>query len=131
MKFLFRLLVMVFVVPATYFFVYWVPFSLAPSLQHDWIPGTTSLVCAVGVGWYVWRLLGSTPEGLISSILFGAIVLGAIGFCAGFFGPIILTPEANQGPLFGIFISGPLGLILGGIGGLVYRLVKKKRTATE
>jgi hypothetical protein len=127
MKLLFRLLGMLIVVPATYFFVYWVPFSLATSLQRDWIPGTTSLVCAVGVGWYVWRLLGSTPEGLISSLLFGAIILGAIGFCAGFFGPIIFTPGANQGPLLGIFITGPLGFILGGVGGLVYWLIKKKR----
>src|SRR3954463_11072611 len=47
------------------------------------------------------------------------LVLGGVGFVAGFFGPIILVPEANQGPLLGIFISGPggavLGLVLGGI----------------
>jgi len=40
-------------------------------------------------------------------------LLGGIGFAAGFFGPIILNPEANQGPLIGIFLSGPGGAILG------------------
>jgi hypothetical protein len=38
---------------------------------------------------------------------------GGIGFCAGFFGPIALNPEANQGPLIGILLSGPGGAILG------------------
>jgi hypothetical protein len=42
-----------------------------------------------------------------------ALGLGALGFGLGFFGPILLTPEANQGPLLGIFITGPLGFLLG------------------
>jgi hypothetical protein len=41
------------------------------------------------------------------------LILGAIGFVCGFFGPIALNPEANQGPLVGIFLSGPLGAVLG------------------
>lgn len=40
-------------------------------------------------------------------------VLGAVGFVTGFFGPLIFVPEANQGPLVGIFISGPAGAALG------------------
>jgi hypothetical protein len=41
------------------------------------------------------------------------LLLGAAGFAAGFFGPILFVPEANQGPLVGIFISGPAGALLG------------------
>jgi flagellar biosynthesis protein FliR len=122
---------MLVVVPATYYFVYWVPFSLVPFLEQRWIPSIISLLCAMGVGRYVWRLLGSAPTGLISSTLFGAVVLGAIGFCAGFFGPMIFTPGANQGPLLGIFITGPLGFVLGGVGGFAYGLAKKRSAATE
>jgi hypothetical protein len=44
-----------------------------------------------------------------------SVTLAVTGFCAGFYGPIALTPESNQGPLLGIFITGPAGLI----GGLV------------
>ncbi len=44
-----------------------------------------------------------------------ALVLGVVGFVCGFFGPIALSPEANQGPLLGIFISGPGGALLGAI----------------
>jgi hypothetical protein len=43
------------------------------------------------------------------------VVVGFIGFAGGFFGPLILTPEANQGPLLGIFITGPLGAAAGAI----------------
>jgi len=48
-----------------------------------------------------------------------ALTLGAAGFVCGFFGPIALSPEANQGPLLGIFISGPGGALLGAILGAV------------
>ena len=44
-------------------------------------------------------------------IVGGAIGLGLIGLVGGFFGPLLLTPEANQGPLLGIFITGPLGVL--------------------
>jgi hypothetical protein len=44
-----------------------------------------------------------------------AVVLGAVGFAAGFFGPMRLNPEANIGPLVGILMTGPAGFI----GGLV------------
>lgn len=40
-------------------------------------------------------------------------ILGAVGFLTGFLGPMIFVPEANQGPMVGIFISGPAGVALG------------------
>lgn len=40
-------------------------------------------------------------------------ILGGAGFAAGFFGPLVFAPEANQGPLVGILISGPAGAALG------------------
>ncbi len=48
-----------------------------------------------------------------------AFVLGCTGFICGYYGPIILNPGANQGPLFGIFISGPISLFVGIFLGLV------------
>lgn len=43
------------------------------------------------------------------------LYLGVVGFTAGFLGPLIFVPEANQGPLVGILISGPAGLLLGSV----------------
>ena len=42
-----------------------------------------------------------------------AIVLGICAFAAGFFGPMLLDPEANIGPLVGILITGPGGAVAG------------------
>ncbi|HJS46906.1 MAG TPA: hypothetical protein VJ773_02850 [Gemmatimonadales bacterium] len=46
-------------------------------------------------------------------ILRWALIVGGVGFAAGFFGPMFLAPGANQGPMLGIFITGPLGLVAG------------------
>jgi uncharacterized membrane protein YeaQ/YmgE (transglycosylase-associated protein family) len=50
----------------------------------------------------------------------GGVMLGATGFLVGFFGPIHFQPWANQGPMLGIFVTGPGGVLLGGLigGGL-------------
>jgi hypothetical protein len=59
---------------------------------------------------------GSPPIGV------WVLALGAVGFACGFFGPIALVPEANQGPLLGIFITGPGGVLLGLVAGIVARV---------
>jgi hypothetical protein len=105
---------------ATFFFVYWVPFSLILSDDADeWIPLIGSLVCALAVGCLVWRRATSVERGFIGHVVRWAFVVGGFGFVAGFFGPMVITPGANQGPLLGLFITGPLGFLLGGIGGAI------------
>src|SRR6266550_1716927 len=126
MKLIFRLASMLVVVPATYYFLYWVPFSFFPFSEYPLIPIIISFLGAVSVGRYVWKRLDAAPDGLASNVSLGAIVLGAIGFCGGFFGPMIFAPGANQGPLLGIFITGPLGFIAGSIGGFIYWLAKRR-----
>ncbi len=127
MKLVFRVIVVLIVVPATYCFTYWLPGSfLALVTQERWAVEVLALFCSLGAGWFVWKKLGTQPQGLMTASMVGAIVVGAIGFSAGFFGPIIFAPEANQGPLLGIFITGPLGFLLGGIGGSIYWYRKNK-----
>jgi len=58
--------------------------------------------------------------------LISALILGFTGFILGFVGPIIVAPDANQGPLLGIFITGPAGAILGAIIGFVVGFIKKR-----
>ena len=124
---LFRVIVLLVVVPATYFFVYWVPFAFVSYTVQPWIASAISLLLAIGVGWFLWNKLGSAPSDLVSSVLSGGLILGGVAFCAGFIGPIVFAPGANQGPLLGIFITGPLGFVLGLVGGFIYWRIKKKK----
>jgi hypothetical protein len=130
-KFLIRLVALLFVVPATYFFIYWVPFSLLPLGDDRELANVVSLLCAMGAGWFVWRKLATFGYGVISSIFVGAVLLGGIGFTAGFFGPIIFMPESNQGPLLGLFITGPLGFVVGAVAGLIYWVSRGRKNSNS
>lgn len=118
---------------AAFYFVFWVGGALIFAPFH--LPlGITMLgsflsgaVMAAVVVRYVWRHTASLQPGLGSSVALGAVVAGSIGFAAGFFGPILLAPDANQGPLLGIFITGPLGFLLGAVGGAVYWMARGRR----
>ena len=59
-------------------------------------------------------------HGFAAGVLGTTVILGATGFLAGFLIPVWRTPYANQGPLLGIFITGPLctaiGIVLGLLG---------------
>jgi hypothetical protein len=59
---------------------------------------------------------------MLNSMFRWAVILGVIGFLGGFIGPMIFTPGANQGPVLGIFITGPLGVVIGAIVGVVKAL---------
>jgi hypothetical protein len=50
-------------------------------------------------------------DGLLRTVLWGG-GLAAIGFIVGFVGPALLS-ESPQGPLLGIFVTGPAGAVLG------------------
>ena len=67
------------------------------------------------------------PPGVLLYGLIGAVVLGGIGFVGGFIGPIVFAPDANQGPLLGIFITGPGGAVVGFVAGLLFGAWKNRR----
>ncbi|HUK22685.1 MAG TPA: hypothetical protein VLV45_14175 [Gemmatimonadales bacterium] len=58
-----------------------------------------------------------------------ALAIGAIAFLAGFVGPMVLAPSANQGPLLGIFITGPVGLLVGLVWGLARAAGRRQSAA--
>lgn len=121
-----RVLVLLFVLPATYLFLYWIPFTLLPFGDQRWIPALLALAGAIGVGRYLWRRLGAAGATGASTVLSGGFIVGGVAFCAGFFGPMIFAPDANQGPLLGLLITGPAGFLVGLLGGLVYWRLKRR-----
>jgi hypothetical protein len=71
--------------------------------------------------------LGDRWRGVVGRAIRPALIVGGIGFAAGFFGPILLTPEANQGPLLGIFITGPIGFLIGLLYGVLHEWLHRER----
>ena len=63
---------------------------------------------------------------IFGTMLRWGTILGVVGFLCGFVGPVIFMPEANQGPLLGIFITGPLGFIIGLVVGLILSLLPRR-----
>jgi hypothetical protein len=114
---------------AAFYFVFWVGGAIVAPLQTPlWIWLAAALLVAGVVGRYVWRHTPSFQTSLVTSIMLGAVTLGGLGFSAGFWGPLVFMPDANQGPLLGIFITGPLGFMLGALGGGAYWFARERRS---
>lgn len=75
-----------------------------------------------------YRLLGEEHRSSLRRAARPAVILGGVGLALGFLGPIFLTPEANQGPLLGIFITGPGGFALGLLFGIGREVLRRRRT---
>ena len=53
-------------------------------------------------------------------------IVGVLSFLIGFVGPLIFSLNSNTGPMLGIFITGPLGAIVGAVCGVVIGLVVRR-----
>jgi hypothetical protein len=122
-----RIIVLLITVPASFYFINYIPFSLLPSLRQTPIPIIVSLLSAIGIGILIWKKLGNVSNSLAIHIIIWGIIFGAIGFILGFMGPIILNWGGKLGPMLGIFITGPIGFLVGLIGGGIYQYIKKKK----
>ncbi len=80
------------------------------------------LACAVAFRYGAWP----AARRYVGQALRWGLVVGGVGFALGFFGPMIFAPGANQGPLLGIFITGPLGFLAGLVVGFIRaRLIRE------
>ncbi|WP_395001468.1 hypothetical protein [Sphingomonas sp.] len=59
-----------------------------------------------------------TPRSPRWPILGTALMVGSVSFAIGFIGPVLVS-DSNLGPLLGIFITGPLGLLAGVLAGII------------
>lgn len=69
--------------------------------------------------------------GLFRRVAIWGFIVGSIAFAFGFFGPLIWAPDANQGPLLGIFYTGPLGTLAGLAIGFAREFLGWKATPLE
>lgn len=85
-----------------------------------WLSTAFSLACALLAAWFTWKLVAGEKTGVAVAVIGGALILGGLCFTVGFLGPMAFAKDTSQGPLIGIFIAAPVGVILGAIGGYVY-----------
>ena len=83
--------------------------------------GTLAVLC----WWFALRGHLAESRRHMKLVVIGGFVLGGIAFAVGFFGPILWAPDANQGPLLGIFITGPLGFVVGCAAGWLYARIRQ------
>jgi predicted lipid-binding transport protein (Tim44 family) len=69
----------------------------------------------------------AAPRDALWWISRAVLAVGSIGFLSGFLGPMVLRPGASAGPMMGIFITGPLGTILGLVTGIVCAALHRAR----
>ena len=81
---------------------------------------STSLFVAILVTILFWIFSKSRPDKFGYYVVAGGFAVGTTGFLLGFIGPLLLYKDNNLGPLFGIFISGPVSFLLGLIAGGLY-----------
>ena len=86
----------------------------------DAVSAVISLPFAFIAGWTVWKSSTERKIGAGFAVLSGALIFGGLGFSIGFLGPLLFAPDANQGPMLGIFITGPLGVVAGIVIGYIY-----------
>ena len=126
---IFRVVISAIVIVGTFYFFYWTALAFIPIPVG--VAAVLSYAGAMAAGWYAWTRTTSVNSSLSRSVGYWAIVVGAIGFIGGFFGPMVFAPGANQGPLLGILITGPAGVLIGALGGLVHWLVQRKRSGSS
>jgi hypothetical protein len=99
------------------------------------VPSLVVQAVCIAIGYMVYagiRFSGyqiSLPLPQYTAWLVGWVLATSfVGLIAGFFGPLLFLPGANQGPIVGIFFTGPLGAIAGLIGFRIFLSKHIKRT---
>lgn len=120
-----RAFLVIVVAPPVFAIVYWLCTTVFSIYNLIWVPHIISVLVAAEVGWIAWSRSVSlqTLAGRPLAVALGAILLGGLGFAAGFYWPLIFLPDSLQGPIFGAVGAGFIGLFLGAlIGTLFWRI---------
>jgi hypothetical protein len=90
------------------------------------ISGTAAAMCL----WFALRGHIAESRAIMKVSCRSGLVVGGVAFLAGFIGPLLLAPSA-QGPLLGIFITGPLGFVAGTVGGVIVAKLRRRKALLE
>jgi hypothetical protein len=113
---LLRILLVLYIAAVAYYFAHWFirdSFSL-------FLSEAIAVIVSLAIGWHLWRYTSKiiSEKGLVSSIVYGAIILGAIGFLVSFVWPVISSSGVIQAPVVGLLFVTPISAITGGVLGV-------------
>lgn len=77
--------------------------------------------------WFAFAGHRPVDRARIGCAVAGGMSVGGVSFLCGFIGPMIFMPTSNQGPLLGIFITGPAGVVLGTWFGAMYGMIRIRK----
>lgn len=95
--------------------------------QPVWLRIGIGMASALLVAWSVWKVASGEKISVGLAVISGALMLGGLCFIIGFLGPMVFAKDTSQGPLVGLFIAAPLGVITGAIGGYVFASKQNER----
>ena len=95
--------------------------------QPVWLRIGIGMASALLVAWSVWKVASGEKISVGRAVISGALMLGGLCFIIGFLGPMVFAKDTSQGPLVGLFIAAPLGVITGAIGGYVFASKQNER----
>ena len=130
MKTLTRIILAFVSVVASYYFNYWILPLISEAFNVPAIHRIVPILIAIIIGFFVWKKSKTITYPWWVYIILGGIIGGSIGFVLVFFGAIIFSPSSGNGPLLA-FITGPLGFLIGIIGGGIYGYKKEKNEEYE
>ena len=93
-----------------------------PMVANVVLAGST--VLALFLIWFALRGHRQATRNAIRTGCIAGAVTGAMGLAAGFLAPILMSPDSPQGPLLGIFVTGPIGVMLGTVVGALVGVVQ-------
>lgn len=98
------------------YLVAWLVLAVLMADQASGVVFVLPWLVGAGAAWLAWPKTAQRPWTLSGRVLSWGAIGAFIGFLIGFAGPLIFTPQANQGPLLGLLITAPLGGLVGALG---------------
>lgn len=102
----------------------------SPMHEPDWFHAIFDSFLATLLALGTWFAAGGQSAAIRANLRAawrGGLLVGGVAFALGYIGPVLVHPDANQGPLLGIFFTGPAGFVVGVVAGLVWRLWTRTR----
>ena len=124
-----RLVILIVGIPGIFLLAHWISKFVPPMWNFVWMANYISLIFTMIVAWPSWTTsqLFVTNAGLVITSFAFAIVGGFVGLTLGSHGHHFYIFGEFQGNGLGIFVTTPIGFILGWLVGFTYWELKTNR----